>query len=392
MRYAPHRTFAPPRRHHAIVFNSLRTAYPESPQRGSGTLDVGCGHRLSWREYGARDGVPALVVHGGPGAACFPSHARWFDPDRYRVVLLDQRGCGASTPLGSLEHNTTDDLVSDIEALRNELGVDAWVLLGGSWGVTLALAYACAHPQAVRGIILRAVCLFRQQEIDWAYRGGAAAIYPGSWQHFKAQVGATRADDDPLALAHALLTGADASARARAAAAWHGLGAALSVPLPADGVQVWRGGPGSAWVKLQQADTLGGTAAVEMARAGDRLHRAVPAEPVSQQSADSPATAASAMTTGEAQAVLEAHYCYHAGFSLADVPLLERVATLRHARIPIVAIHGRCDLLCPVANAYDLHTALPDMELRIVGGAGHSQYNPGIAHELVCATDAFRVL
>jgi proline iminopeptidase len=309
-------------------------------------------------------------------------------------VLLDQRGCGSSTPLGGLEENTTDDLVGDIEVLRKELGVDAWVLLGGSWGVTLALAYACAHPTAVRGIILRAVCLFRQQDIDWVYRGGAAPLFPGSWQHFKAQVGATRADDDPLALAHALLTGADASLRARAAAAWHGLGATLSVPLPADGVQVWRGGPGSAWAKLQQADGLGGTAAVAVARMAARQHgAAVPAQPASQRASpsDSPAPAG-VMSLGEAQAMLEAHYCFHAGFSLAEVPLLQRVHTLRRARIPIVAIHGRCDLLCPVANAYDLHTALPDMELRIIGGAGHSQYNPGIAHELVCATDAFRVL
>lgn len=373
--------------------SSLRSAYPESPLRKSGTLDVGSGHLLSWREYGASDGVPALVVHGGPGAACFPSHARWFDPALYRVILLDQRGCGASTPLGCLEHNTTDDLLSDMEALRRELGVDAWVLLGGSWGVTLALAYGSAHPSAVRGLILRAVCLFRQQEIDWAYRGGAAAFFPGSWQRFRSQVGAASAEDDPLSLAHTLLTGTDADARARAASAWHSLGAALAVPMAVDGVQVWKGGLGSALTKLQTPDGLAGVAAVEAARmaprdgaVGELASQSAPSPP------GPPAASTGAMSTSEAQALLEAHYCFHGGFSLREFPLLERVHTLRHARIPVVAIHGRCDVLCPVANAYDLHKALPDMELRVVGGAGHSQYDARIAHELVCATDAFRVL
>ncbi len=271
------------------------------------------------------------------------------------------------------------------------LGVQRWTLFGGSWGVALALAYATTHPHAVRGLILRGVCLLRKTDVDWAFRGGAAALFPGAYAAFTAAVGAdVAAGDDPVARAHAMLCGVDAAQRAQAASAWLRWGSVLGSPPPLDGVQVWGG---SAWASQSVADANAGAAALAMAAA---------AAPASAPQSSTSVMRAAAVTTApdvvavsnttEAQALLEAHYCLHDGFSLRTSPLLSRLGPLICARVPAVAIHGRLDALCPVEGAWALHRAWPELELRVVGGAGHSQYDARITHELLCATDAFRAL
>jgi proline iminopeptidase len=288
-----------------------------------------------------------------------------------------------------------------MEALRQHLGVGRWTLLGGSWGVALSLAYGAAHPTAVRALILRGVCLMRRSEIDWAFRagggpdalsaegtpGGAAALFPGAWATFTRALGVPSAGGaDPVALAFQALSGGDAARRAAVASAWMRWGAAIGSPMPR-AVQSW---DGVRWAVQEHADATAGAAALAAAASAAD---APPSEPPAAEAAAAPAaTAAVISSPQEAQALLEAHYCLHDGFFPADAPLLSRLAPLRAARVPAVAVHGRADALCPVANAWALHTAWPAMELRVVGGAGHSMYEPGITHELLCASDAFRAL
>lgn len=291
-------------------------------------------HVLYVEQSGNPGGIPVLFLHGGPGAGCEPYHRRFFDPSAYRIVLFDQRGAGRSTPHASLDRNTTWDLVADIERIRAALGIERWLVFGGSWGSTLALAYAETHPHCVLGLVLRGIFLCRPWEIHWFYQEGANRIFPDYWEEFIAPI-PNQERGDLLQAHYRRLIGGDEAQRMASARAW----------------SVWEG----------RAATLRPNQAVVDFFA-------------------SPHTALSL-------ARIEAHYFAHDTF-LKPNQLLADVARLRD--IPGIIVHGRYDIVCPVANAWELHQAWPGSTLEIVADAGHSAAEPGIAAALVRATDAMR--
>ncbi|CAI5473286.1 unnamed protein product [Closterium sp. Yama58-4] len=310
----------------------LRAMYPACAHHAEGYIKVSAIHSLYYRIYGNPAGKPALFLHGGPGAGCWPNHARFFDPAVYRIVLCDQRGAGRSTPAGCVVANRTELLVGDIEALREHLKVDRWaVVMGGSWGTTLALAYAQAHPGRVAGMVLRGVCLLRRREIDWFYRpGGAEALFPFAWRDLMAALPSP-------APTHAHGDGDE-----------NGSGEVAKEEASPDGKE-----------RREDTSSTGGKDLM----GGPHISGAV------------------------AQARIECHYFHHDGF-LADNQLLRNIDAIRH--IPTVIVHGRYDFVCPLVNAIDLHHAWPEAQLRVVPNAGHSMYEPGITHELIVASDHFR--
>ena len=295
----------------------------------------------------------------------------------------------------------------DIEALREHLGVGRWTLLGGSWGVALSLAYACAHPARVRALLLRGVCLMRRAEIDWAFRcgggadglAGAAALYPGSWAAFTRALGVpmapTAGGPDPVQVAFDALSGSDAARRAAVASAWMRWGGVIGSPPPAKGVQVW---DGRAWATRDGGDDTAGADAMRLAAPKKPRKKAAADADETSDAPDAPAASAQCppMSRGEAQALLEARYCLAEGFFSetegSGGPLLSRLQPLLAARVPALAVHGRADALCPVASAWALHAAWPQLELRVVAAEGHSMYQRGVTHTLICASDAFRDL
>ncbi|MEJ2621304.1 MAG: prolyl aminopeptidase [Candidatus Thiodiazotropha sp.] len=290
-------------------------------------------HQLSVEEVGNPSGIPALFLHGGPGAGCEPYHRQFFDPQRYRVVLFDQRGSGRSTPHASLENNTTWDLVEDIERIREALGIDQWLLFGGSWGSTLALAYAQTHPERVTGLILRGIFLCRDQEIEWFYQQGASWVFPDYWEDYMAPIPQHERDN----LLHAYyrrLTGEDEVSRMAAAKAW----------------SVWEG---------RTSSLLSNPSVVNFF--------------------SEPHTALSL-------ARIEAHYFVNHAF-LRPEQLLKEATQL--AGIPGTIVQGRYDLICPMRSAWELHRAWPDSQLVVVADAGHSATEPGIRRALVEATNRF---
>ncbi|GAA2917948.1 prolyl aminopeptidase [Streptomyces thioluteus] len=292
------------------------------PPHAHGMLDVGDGHRIHWEVSGNPDGKPAVVVHGGPGSGCHPGMRRPFDPDRYRVVLFDQRGCGRSTPHAAdpttdLRHNTTAHLVSDMERLREHLGIDRWLLYGGSWGSTLLLAYAERHPGRVSEIVIAGVTTTRRSEIDWLYRG-AGRFFPEQWERFVAGAGVAASDD--LIAAYARRTEhPDPAVRDRAVEDW------------------------CAW---EDAVLSGETKSGAPRPYGDR-----------------PSAARRALVR------LCAHYFSH-GAWLEEGALLRDAGRL--AGIPGVLVHGRLDLAGPLGTAWELHRAWPDAELIVVEEEGHT--------------------
>ena len=306
--------------------------YPEILPYATHTLPVQPPHVLYVEESGNRDGLPVLFVHGGPGAGCEPYHRRFFDPQRYRIVLFDQRGAGRSTPHASLEHNTTQALVADMEAIRERLGIERWLLFGGSWGSTLRLVYAQAHPERVLGLVLRGIFLCRPWEIRWFYQDGANRVFPDYWQEFIAPIPAVERGD--LLRAHyQRLTGADEPARLASAKAW----------------SLWEGRTATLRPKASVVEFFGSThTALSLAR-------------------------------------IEAHYFMHDSF-LAPDQILRDAPKLRD--IPGVIVHGRYDVVCPLQSAWDLHQAWPQAELHIVPDAGHSASEAGTATALIAATDA----
>jgi proline iminopeptidase len=309
-----------------------RTLYPPIEPYRSGMLDVGEGHRLYWEQSGNPRGKPAVFLHGGPGAGCSPDHRRLFDPKRYNVLLFDQRGCGRSTPHASLEANTTWDLVADIERLREAAGIESWLVFGGSWGSTLALAYAEAHPRRATGLILRGVFLFRQSEVDWLYRpGGASLIYPDKWEDFLAPIPATEQDDLVEAYRRRLHSDDDA-VRREAARAWSRWEAETITLLPNPRV-------------IDEA--VGDRHAVAIAR-------------------------------------IENHYMVHRGW-LEEGQLLRDLDRIRP--LPCIIVQGRHDSCTPPQAAWDLHKAWPETDLRIVPDGGHAFSEPGILDGLVRAAD-----
>ena len=307
----------------------MRKLFPEIKPYTTHELAVDTTHTLYVEECGNPDGLPALFLHGGPGAGCEAYHRRFLDPNVYRIVLLDQRGAGRSTPHASLELNTTQHLVADMEALRTYLGIDRWLLFGGSWGSTLSLVYAETHPDRVLGLILRGIFLCRPHEIHWFYQEGVSRIFPDHWQDFVAPI----PEDERHDLVHAhyrRLTGDDEVACMASAKAW----------------SRWEG---------RTATLTRNKALVEFF--------------------GSPHTAM-------ALARIEAHYFVHNIF-------LEPNQILRHADrlqdIPGVIVHGRYDMICPLENAWELQRVWPNARLQIIPEAGHAASEPGTVDALVLA-------
>jgi proline iminopeptidase len=312
-----------------------RGLYPPIEPHRTGRLRVSDEHEIYFEESGNPDGKPALFLHGGPGFGTDPSQRRFFDPQAYRIVLFDQRGCGKSTPHASLAHNTTWHLVDDIEKLREELGVERWLVFGGSWGSTLALAYAQTHPSRVSALVLRGIFLLRKSEIDWFYQRGTDAIFPDAWESFVEPIPeAERAD--MVRAYHRQLTHEDPAVRLRAARAW----------------SVWEG---TTSCLLPNRTLIERTAGDELALSLARI---------------------------------ECHYFVHEAWLAPPRDLLSNVSKIRH--IPATIVQGRYDVVCPMESAWALHRAWPEAELRVVDDAGHSASEPGNAHELVEATDRFR--
>jgi len=303
--------------------------YPLIDPNRQGWLEVGGPHRLYWEESGNPEGQPVLFLHGGPGGGCSPVHRRFFDPDRYRIILFDQRGAGRSSPNACVEDNTTPLLVADIEALRRHLGVENWLLFGGSWGSTLALAYGQAYPQRCQGFILRGVFLFRPQEVEWFLRG-MGRVFPEAEAAFLAYLPEAERDD-PLAAYHHRLMDPDPLVHMPAAHVWCAYEEGCSRLLPE-----LPGGRSS-------------PSALAMAR-------------------------------------IEAHYMMHRGFLEPD-QLLRNMPLLQGK--PAVIIQGRYDMVCPAVSAYDLAQAWPGAELNFISDAGHSALEPGILRALIDAADRF---
>lgn len=313
--------------------NVLRSFYPAIEPFQHGMLDVGDGHLIYWEECGNPQGKPVVFLHGGPGSGCSENHRRLFDPARYRIVLFDQRGCGRSLPHARLEANTTWHLVDDIERLRVLLGVERWQVFGGSWGSTLALAYAQTHPQRVTELIVRGIFTARQLELDWFYQSGASMIFPEAWKEFVAAVPEAERGDLMRAY-HRLLNHDDQQIQLAAAQAW----------------SRWEG---------QAATLLPNPAFVEEFA---EAHHAL------------------------AVARIENHYFVHAGFFTPN-QLIQNAGQLNG--IPGVIVQGRYDVICPPQTAWDLHQAWPHSELIMVADAGHAVSEPGILHHLIEATDRF---
>ncbi|MFC7532277.1 prolyl aminopeptidase [Actinoplanes sp. GCM10030250] len=311
-----------------------RTLYPPIEPYATRFLEVGGGHRLHVEEAGNPDGVPVVFLHGGPGGGLVPFMRRFFDPERYRIVLFDQRGAGRSTPLGELRDNTTWHLVDDIETIREALGIGAWLVFGGSWGSTLALAYAEKHPSRVTGLVLRGIYLVRSSERRWGYQDGLNRIQPEEWERFIAPIPPAERDD-VLGAYHRRLTGDDPDEAQRFAATWMRWEAIISSLVP-------------------DPELLATLTADDMALPAGRIL---------------------------------AHYVVNGGFFEPESQLLDEVDRIRH--LPCVIVQGRYDLCCPPVTAYDLATRWPEAELRMVGDAGHSSLEPGITHELITATDWF---
>ncbi len=308
--------------------------YPEIKPYREHRVAVTPPHNLYLEESGNPDGIPVLFLHGGPGAGTEHYHRRFFDPEKYRIILFDQRGCGKSTPHGCLEHNTTQDLIDDIETIRNLLGVESWVLFGGSWGSTLALVYAQAHPQRVRGMILRGIFLCRQKDLDWFYKeGGCSRIFPDYWIDLVKPI-RENMRHDLIAAYDKLLSSENELQRMAAAKAWSG----------------WEG---------RCATLRPNTTVLDHFTA--------------------PYTALSI-------ALIEVHYFKHKAF-MEENQILNNMDRIKD--IPGIIVHGRYDVICPLDNALDLHHEWLNSELQIIRDAGHSASEPGIVDALVKATNEF---
>ena len=294
------------------------------------SLEVESPHVLHVEECGNPAGLPVIFVHGGPGAGYEDYHRRFFHPDVYRIILFDQRGCGRSTPHASLEKNTTEALVQDLERIRQRLGIERWVLFGGSWGSTLSLVYAQTHPERVLGLILRGIFLCRPQDIHWFYQSGASRLFPDLWEAFLAPI-PEEERGDLLAAYYRRLTGDNEVERMAAAKAW----------------SLWEGRTATLRLNHAVVDHFG-----------------------------NPFTALSL-------ARIEAHYFKHDTF-LRPNQILADAGRLKG--IPGVIVHGRYDVVCPLDNAWALHTAWPEAELRIIPDAGHSASERGTVDALVQAT------
>ncbi|MBE9061696.1 prolyl aminopeptidase [cf. Phormidesmis sp. LEGE 11477] len=314
----------------------MRQLYPPVEPYFRGTLSVSSLHTLYYEEAGNPNGKPVVFLHGGPGGGIVSIYRQFFDPTKWRIVLFDQRGCGQSTPHAELAENTTWDLVADIERLRSHLSISDWTVFGGSWGSTLALAYAQTHPNRCNGLILRGIFMLRPKEIQWFYQSGASNIFPDAWAGYLAPIPEAERDD-LVAAYYKRLTSDDATIRQTAAKAWSIWEASTSKLIP-DTNLVERFGEGS---------------------------------------------------FADAFARIECHYFINGGFFDNPNQLLDNVGTIRH--IPTVIVQGRYDVVCPMISAWELHQAWPESKLIIVNDAGHSATEAGITSALVEACDRFAV-
>ncbi|MGI8705237.1 MAG: prolyl aminopeptidase [Sphingomicrobium sp.] len=311
-----------------------RPLFPPIEPYKRGNLDVGDGHSLYWEYCGNTDGKPAVFLHGGPGAGISPDHRRQFNPEKYNILLFDQRGCGRSTPHASLEANTTWDLVEDIQKLRQMAGFEKWLVFGGSWGSTLSLTYAVTHPDRVTELILRGIFLFDRYELDWMYRkGGASQLYPDKWEEFVAPIPEGERDDIVEAY-RKRLTGEDRDEQLRCAKAWSKWEAQIVTLLPN-------------------------------------------AHVVEEFTEDEKAIAI---------ARIENHYMANGGW-LDEGQLLREAGKLKG--IPSVIVQGRHDCCTPPAAAWELHKCWPEAELEIVPDGGHLFNEPGVLDALIRATERF---
>ncbi|WP_157220593.1 prolyl aminopeptidase [Flavisphingomonas formosensis] len=311
----------------------LRTLYPPIEPYESGMLDVGEGHSIYYERSGMPGGKPAVFLHGGPGGGIAPEHRSLFDPDLYDVMLFDQRGCGRSTPHAGIEANTTWHLVTDIERLRALAGAETWLVFGGSWGSTLALAYAETHPERVSELVLRGIYTCTQPELDWFYQFGVSEMFPDKWERFVAPIPEPERHDI-MAAYHRRLTGDDPDVQVAAARAW----------------------------SLYEGETISLLPDAGRAAQHDEGHYAL------------------------AFARLEVHYFMN-GCWLEPNQLLRDIGRIRH--VPGTIVHGRYDMPCPARYAYALHKAWPEADFHLIEGAGHAYSEPGILDRLVRATDRY---
>jgi proline iminopeptidase len=315
----------------------MRDLYPAIEPYDQGMLPVSPVHTLYYEQSGNAEGLPVVFLHGGPGGGTVPDYRRFFDPAAYRIVLFDQRGSGQSTPHANLEENTTWHLVADIERIREHLGIESWVVFGGSWGSTLALAYSQTHPERTRALILRGIFLCRPKEIQWFYQEGASAIYPDQWETYLSIIPEAERHD-LLGAYHRRLTSDDEAVRLEAARAW----------------SIWEGSTSKLYPDENFIAEFG---EAEFALAFARI---------------------------------ECHYFMHNAFFETDNYLIENVGKIRH--IPSIIVQGRYDVVCPLMSAWELHRAWPEAELKIIPDAGHSALEPGTRSALVEATDRFAKL
>lgn len=318
------------------VKDPLTWHYPPIEPYATGRLRVASPHEIYFEESGNPSGKPVIVLHGGPGAGSDPKQRRFFHPEKYRIVIMDQRGSGNSTPHACLDGNTTWDLVSDIEALREHLGIERWQVFGGSWGSTLALAYAEKHPDRVTELVLRGIFLLRRKEIEWFYQGGASILFPDAWEPYLDHIPESERGD-LLSAYYRRLTSDDAEVRLAAARIWSAWEASTSKLLP-------------------DADLVSHFEEEAFALAFARI---------------------------------EAHYFVNRGFFEVDDQLLRDVGRIRG--IPAVIAQGRYDVVCPMDSAWALHRAWPEADFIVSHDAGHSALEPGNSRALVAATDRFAV-
>jgi proline iminopeptidase len=312
----------------------MRAFYDTSRLLSSGYLKVSELHTIYFEEFGTRGGVPAVFLHGGPGGGIQDWNRGFFDPNRYHVTLFDQRGCGRSKPFSELAENTTWDLVDDIERLRKHLGLERWLVFGGSWGSTLALAYATRYPERVSALVLRGIFLLRPFEIQWFYQFGASEVFPDLFEQYLAPIPVDERGNLVRAY-YDRLRSPSAEVRRTAARAW----------------SVWEGST----VKLLIDPSLQSEFAQD--------------------------------DFADAFARIECHYFVNHGFFPSENYLIEQIHRIRH--IPCVIVQGRYDIVCPMRSAWDLHRAWPEADFHIVADGGHAATEPGIRTALIEATDAF---
>lgn len=310
----------------------MKTMYPEIEPYSTGFLKVSALHTIYFEEVGNPKGKPIVFLHGGPGGGLIPNYRRYFNPEKWRVILFDQRGCGQSTPFAELKENTTWDLVADIETLRTHLSINRWAVFGGSWGSTLALAYAIKHPMACTDLFLRGIFLLRKKEIDWFYQEGCSKIFPDAWEAYLKPIPPEERHDLVQAF-YKRLTSEDINVRKAAAKAW----------------SIWEG---STSKLIPDSD-------IEARFGEDEF--------------------------ADAFARIECHYFTNKGFFPEDNFLLNNIDKIRH--IPTVIVQGRYDVVCPAESAWDLHRAMPEAEFHLIADAGHSLSEKGITDALINATD-----